>query len=409
MNTTTKIVLWILWILSAVLGGAGVYNRFANGHLDASYGSYIVWGLWVSAYIYYIGLSAGAFLLASLIYVFGVKQLERVGKLSLFVAIITLCMALLSIFFDLGREWRAHRVMTSPNFSSMMGWMVWLYTAYFILLVAELWFAMRPDLARWAAQSGWRGTVGKVLARTNGPLTWEQENDGRGWLRWLGTFGIPLAFAFHGGVGALFGTISARAYWHTPLVPILFLTGALVSGGALMAFAIAAFWPNRDESYRQTLAYIGKVLIALVVFDLILEWAEFSIPMWYRVGHEFDLLKKVLFGEFWWLFWVVHIALGSLVPLFLLLTRRHKPWAVGVAGLLIACSFMAVRLNIVVPGLVDPNLHELQTAFTDHRLTFSYVPSWFECQVTLAMVAMGCAMFYLGYKFLPLTEERKTA
>lgn len=106
---------------------------------------------------------------------------------------------------------------------------------------------------------------------------------------------------------------------------------------------------------------------------------------------------------------MVHIALGSLVPLFLLLTRRHKPWAVGLAGLLIACSFMAVRLNIVVPGLVDPNLHELQTAFTDHRLTFSYVPSFFECQVTIAMVAMGCAMFYLGYKFLPLTDERKTA
>ncbi len=68
----------------------------------------------------------------------------------------------------------------------------------------------------------------------------------------------------------------------------------------------------------------------------------------------------------------------------------------GVAGLLIACSFMAVRLNALEPrgaGPVDPNLHELQTAFTDHRLTFSYVPSFFECQVTVAMVAMGCAMF----------------
>ena len=409
MKSSIKTLLWILWIIGAVLGGAGVYNRFATGHHDAAYGSYIVWGLWVSGYIYYIGLSAGAFLLSSLIYVFGVKKLERIGKLSLFVAIITLGMALILILFDLGRMERFYRVYTSPSFNSMMGWMVWLYTAYFLLLLAELWFALRPDLAQWAAESGWRGTVGRTLARAKGPLTNGQLEEGRSWLRWLGTFGIPLAFAFHGGVGALFGTISARPYWHTPLVPILFLTGALVSGGALMAFAVAAFWPKRDEEYRQTLAYLAKVIMVLLVFDLILEWAEFSIPMWYGVGHEFDLLKKVLFGEFWWLFWVVHIGLGSVIPLILLLTKRHKPWAVGLAGFLVAVSFMAVRLNIVVPGLVDPNLHELVSAFSDHRLTFQYFPSVFECQVTLAMVAMGCAIFYLGYKFLPLTEERKVA
>ena len=66
MKSSTKTILWILWIIGAALGGAGVFNRFATGHHDANYGSYIVWGLWVSAYIYYIGLSAGAFLLSSL-------------------------------------------------------------------------------------------------------------------------------------------------------------------------------------------------------------------------------------------------------------------------------------------------------------------------------------------------------
>lgn len=409
MKSSTKCVLWVLWLAAAVLGAAGIWNRFVNGHADANYGSYIIWGLWVSAYIYYIGLSAGAFLLSSLIYVAGLAKFERIGRLALLVAVITLCMALLSIFFDLGRVERAWKVMTRPNFSSMMSWMVWLYSAYFLLLLSELWFALRPALGRWAASRGWRGRIGRSVGRTDRPLSGDQEADARRWLRWLGTFGVPLAITFHGGVGALLGTVSARSYWHTPLMPILFLVGALVSGGALMTFTVAAFWPHRDAAWRETVRLLGRIVLGLVLLDLMLEWAEISIPMWYGVGHEATLVKRVLFGEYWYAFWIFHVLLGTVVPILLIVLRGRSPFAVGLAGLLVAGSFLAVRLNMVVPGLVDPNLRELETAFSDRRLVFHYLPSFFEWQVTFGMVAMGCALFYLGNRLLPITDEGRTA
>jgi molybdopterin-containing oxidoreductase family membrane subunit len=404
MRTLPRVFLWLLWFALAVIGGAGLVTRFTHGHQAAAYGSYIVWGLWVSAYIYFIGLSAGSFLLSSLIYVFGVKKLEQIGRISLFTAVVTLSMALLSIWFDLGRMERAYRVMTSPNFGSMMCWMVWLYSLYTVVMLVELWFAMRADLARWTTQGGLRGLIGR-LAFARGPLTAEQERSARHWLRVLATTGVPLAIAFHGGVGALFSTLSARPFWHTPLMPILFLTGALVSGGALMAFAVAAFWPHRDETHRETVAFIGRAVLGLLIFDVILEWAEFSVPMWYGVGHEYGLLKRMLFGEFWWVFWGLHAGLGTLLPVLLLVSRGDKPWAVGTAGLLVAVTFMTVRLNIVIPGLIEPALQGLQTAFTDHRLTFQYMPSLFEWQVVLFVVAVGMALYYLGYRFLPLTDS----
>lgn len=108
----------------------------------------------------------------------------------------------------------------------------------------------------------------------------------------LAIVGVPLAVAFHGGVGALFSTLSARPFWHTPLMPILFLTGALVSGGALMAFVVAALYPHRDDEYRQMVTYVGRAVLGLLIFDVVLEWAEFSVPMWYGVGHEYDLLMR---------------------------------------------------------------------------------------------------------------------
>ncbi len=390
------------WGVAFVVGAWGVALRLLQGHESANYGSYIVWGLWVAAYIYFIGLSAGAFLLSALIYVFASKELEQIGKLALLTAVVTLIMALLSIWFDLGHMERFYYVFTRPSFSSMMTWMVWLYTAYFVLLLAELYFALRADLARWSLSDGWRRVVANLLLFGRRSLSERALRFDRMALRVLGSIGVPLAIAFHGGVGALFGTVLARPYWHTPLYPILFLTGALVSGGALMTAAVAFFWPKSDPKYTAMVQRLSMIVFLILIFDLILEWAEFSIPMWYGVGPEFDLLQKVLFGPFWWVFWILHVLLGTLVPIVIFLTQRSKPLWLGVAGGLIAVTFMAVRLNIVVPGLIEPQLRGLEEAYRHERLVFEYAPSLFEWQVVLFIVALGFGLFYLGRRLLPV-------
>lgn len=398
----TRLTVWLLgaaWVLFFLWGLWGVWERVTTGHELANYGSYIVWGLWVSAYIYFIGLSAGAFLLSSLVYVGNVKRLEKVGKIALFTAVVTLFMALLAIWFDLGHMGRFIKVYTQPNFSSMMAWMVWLYTAYLILLIIELWFAMRADMVRWSeSEMGWKRKFGRVVLLGRAKSVPGRD---RKMLRVLGTIGIPLAIAFHGGVGALFGTVIARPYWNTPLVPVLFLTGALVSGGALMMAVVAVFWPKRDRDYKAMLSLLSKIVLGLLIFDIVLEWAEFSIPLWYGIGPEVDLLKQVLFGQYWWIFWLLHIGLGVVVPIVLLFWVKTSR-AIAVAGALIAVTFMTVRLNIVVPGLVTPELEGIQDAFVDNRLTFSYTPSTFEWAVLAFIVTVGIAAFMAGVRLLPL-------
>ncbi len=360
----------LIWLAGLVLGVVGVAERLLDGHRLAGYTSYVPWGIWVAAYIYFIGLWAGAFFLSSLIYVFDLRRLEQIGKLALFTAITTLFMALLSIWFDLGHLERFYSVFTRPNFKSMMAWMVWLYTAYFLLLLVETYYALRGD---------------------------------RGPLKVLGIIGIPLAIAFHGGVGALFATLIAREYWHSAIYPILFLTGALMSGGALMTALVAFFWPRRNPAWADLVQLLGRVTLGLLMLDVLLEWAEFSIPMWYRVGSEYVLMKNVLFGSHWYVFWIVHGLLGVAVPVALLITAPRRPLAVGAAAALAAVTFFAVRLNLVIPGLITPQLQGLQTAYQSHRLSYQYTPTVFEWQVLLFVVVLGIGVFYLGYRHLPLT------
>jgi len=69
-----KRLFWIVGALLLLVGSYGWFIRFVDGHKDANYGSIVTWGLWVASYIYFIGLSAGSFLVSSMVYVFNYKK-----------------------------------------------------------------------------------------------------------------------------------------------------------------------------------------------------------------------------------------------------------------------------------------------------------------------------------------------
>jgi molybdopterin-containing oxidoreductase family membrane subunit len=413
-NNLGKYILYAIWLVLLIWGISGLIQRFASGRDAANYGSYMPWGLWVSAYIYFSGLSAGSFLLSSLYYVFGIKRLEGIGRLSLLIAVVTLLMGLLCILFDLGHMGRFYEVFTRPSFSSMMAWMVWLYTAYLILILGMLWLDLRCDLDRVAQKKeGLTSSLYRVLAiGWHCPETPKEidacHRQSVSLNRILGAIGIPLTIAFSGGVGALFATLSSKPYWHTGLYPVLFLVGALLSGSAIILAVVGIIDIVTGKERKNIIKYLSRLVLGLLILYMLLEWAEFSIPMWYRVGPEFDLLTAVLFGQFWYVFWIVHILLGAVIPVILFIKNPTSRLTAILGGGLVAISFLAVRLNIVIPGQITPALEGLRDAYVDKRLLFHYVPSAFEWSVVAFVVAFGIALFYLGQKILPLRDLNQT-
>lgn len=408
MSKTVQRLAWIIAIVGFLVGLVGFYQRFSLGHAGANYGSYVPWGLWVAAYIYFIGLSAGAFLLSALVYVFQIKLLKPVGKLALFTALVTLVAAMFSIWLDLGHPERAWKLIFKTNFGSMMGWMAWLYSAYFVLLVIELWFAMRADLAACAGEPGLKGALCNFLTFGKKDTSAAAAQKDMDILRVLGTIGVPLAVAFHGGVGALFGVIGARPYWNSGLTPIMFLVGALASGGALLTFVTAVWGPNGDaQSHRKLVSFLGKITLGLLLFDLLLEWAEYSTSLYAAIPSHTESLRLVLFGQYWWVFWIVHLLLGSVIPVLLLLFANKNVWATATAGALIAVTFLSVRLNIVIPALAVEELEGLKHAFSGPGLSFNYFPSTMEWLFFVWTVSLAGLLFLLGYSLLPLVTQQK--
>jgi protein NrfD len=399
MIRLAKLAFFLIWLVLAAAGVWGLWLRLSTGHQLADYNNYIPWGLWVAFYIYFIGLSAGSFILSSVVYVGRVEKLAPLAPLALFTAAITLVMALLSIAMDLGHMNRSIQVMLHANFRSMMAWMIFLYSTYFGVILVENLLALVPRLVPWRERRGLTGWAARQVTRIPEPFA-------ERWLHRLGMVGVPLAIAFHGGVGALFATIGARMYWHQPLFPIIFLVGALASGCGGLAAIYYVVWPDRGPQFRETLVMLGRLVLVLVLADSLLEWAEFSTPLWQGISHESEIFHHLLFGPYRWNFWIFHIALGVVVPVALLVGLPRKAGAVALAGGLVAVTFLSVRLNLVVPPLTQPMMEGLGEAYHSQRAVFEYFPSLFEWLVSGGILALGAALFFLGIKLLPLLPDR---
>lgn len=402
---TLKRAFWAAGLVGLVPLAIGLYLRLTTGHQLANYGSIVPWGLWVAQYIYFIGLSAGSFLLSSLVYVFGVKRFEPIGRLAVFTAIVSLLLALFTIWMDIGHLERFWEVFVYPNVTSPMAWMIWLYTTYFILLVAEFWLLMRRDLVVARSLPGWRGLAARIAAlRARGDSDESLAPDMRK-VKILATIGVPLAIMFHGGVGALFGVLASRPYWHSGLFPIIFLVSALASGGALLTVASAVFQEGWRE-HRQMILDLGKIVLGLLLLDALFQFSEILVGLYGSEPGYLASLNLALAGPYWYVFWIGQVGIGLVVPVAILATRLGRdPRFVTLACAAVVVGFIGVRLNIVIPGMSAEEIAGLSKAVDDPRFRTDYFPSVFEWLITFGIGGLGLILFGLGEVFLPLSRH----
>jgi molybdopterin-containing oxidoreductase family membrane subunit len=390
--------------IGLVLGVPGLVWRLATGHRAANYGSVVTWGLWVATYIYFIGLSAGSFLISSLVFVFDVKRFELIGRLAIMTALVTLVMALVAIGLDIGHVTRFWHVYVYPNFRSPMAWMIWLYTSYMVLLTGEAYFIMRRDCYDGRNAPGLRGLVNRLVSRG---VRADEGAEGRARdlrkVKVLASIGVPLAVMFHGGVGALFGVLASRPMWHSGLYPVLFLLSAVVSGGAAITL-LAWVFLHDHPALHETVRALGVVVLGVVIFESFWELAEIGTYMYGGMPSHVAPWKLVMAGPFPAVFWIGQVVFGSLLPIVLLtlgIRRRHSE-LIALGGLSIAVAFLTVRLNMVIPALSTEEIRGIASAYASPRWVTHYVPSLMEWLVVFFIVGLGGTLFTLGWQFLPL-------
>jgi len=372
------ITYWAAIAVMLVLGAFGLYWRLTTGHVMANYGQLIVWGLWVAMYIFFVGVSAGAFMVASLSYVFGIERFRPLRRLALLISTVAMPLGLLNIWFDLGHMSRFIEMYTRPSFTSMLSLEVWLYTAFLIVLALMIW-----------------------LEFTNKPSA----------LKMLSTIGFVLVILYEGAGGALYGVAAARPAWHGGLFPLLFILSAFSVGVATLGATYAFFSKDHGtEQHRQVTVDLGKLLLGLVVLEALFTFSQYSIGLYSSVPGEVAPLMETLTGPFWYVFWIGQLGLGMVLPLVILFwqrTRENTVW-VGVAGIGVFLATFGMRLNIVIPALALPELQGLIEATPSPRISALYIPSAMEWFLSIGIVGLGLAAFAIGAKwFLSQSQDVK--
>lgn len=322
--------------------------------------AHVTWTVMIVLYPYITGLVAGAFIVSSLYHVFGFRHLKPVARFSLVSAFVFLLFAPLPLLNHLGRPDRALNIMITPNFRSAMSGFGFVYAIYAAIVFLEIWFHYRSDfLSRWSESTGLKRRLYGLLLLG---ATWRSEGTDRvdrKMVKLLAGIGIPVALILHGYVGFLFGSIKANPWWSTPLMFIIFIFSAIVSGIAVLTFLyLFVTWRRRIPRDQETVNSLGRFLWGFMMIAVVLELME-VLSVAYEQTEEWAILKELIEGRLWVSYALLQIGLCSIGPFLLLsavslirLPARLSNFLIFVSAFLLLGQVLLMRWNVVIGGQI---------------------------------------------------------
>src|SRR5580700_12095485 len=278
------------------------------------------WSILIVLYPYITGLVAGAFILASLERVFRVEAVKPTYRLALLTALSFLLVAPLPLQLHLGHPERSLEMYLTPHRSSAMAMFGFVYLWYLmVVLLLEIWLEYRADIVRMAqSTTGITRLIYKALTLGSENVSTASRviDDKVGYT--VTVIGIPSAFLLHGYVGFIFGSIKANPWWSTPLMPVVFIFSAMVSGIAtVMLLYMFLTWARKDMIDMRCVDTVARYLFYIFIIDFSLEMLDL-IHRIYESDESFRSLDFMVHTKLYVSHIVVQIMLGTVVPIALL-------------------------------------------------------------------------------------------
>ncbi len=339
---------------------------------------YIYWSIQIVMYPFMTGLVAGAFVLSSLYHVFGFKQLKEIARFSLVFSFALLPCAPLPLLLHLQQPLRSYYVFMTPHFSSAIAAFGIVFMTYGMIVAAELWFVYRRHFVEQAAALAAKrhGLLEELLYPLFTVLTLGARDIGEAALhadekavKFLAATGIPVACFLHGYAGFIFGSVKANALWMTPLMPVIFICSAVVSGIALciLSFIVVSklrifinSWKLKyvtghlsdlklKEAELAVVTQTSHYLLIFMVLAITLELLDL-IFRGYTAVKSWDILRSVIYEKDFFKIFILQYGLGNLVPFILLLLPGLNLRRIVISTTLVLLGVFMMRWNVVIGG-----------------------------------------------------------
>jgi len=407
---------------------------------------YVYWSIQIVLYPYMTGLVAGAFVLSSLYHVFGVEKLKEIARFALVFSFALLPVAMMPLLLHLQQPFRGIHVMMTPHFTSAISAFGIVFMTYAFIVGSEIWFVYRKfiveSLLRLEAKSN-RGLgdgilllIYKILSLGVRDISDEAIEADHKATKFLAGLGIPVACFLHGYAGFIFGSVKANALWMTPLMPVIFIMSAVVSGIALCIVSYYLFMELRKWAARRGKNFFlpdavahgsaavdyehlrsiqdhevkmtSKYLLIFMTLAITLELLD-MIFRGYTAVRSWDALRHVIYVKDFTKIFIMQYGIGNALPFLLLLLPRISARRAALASVLVLFGVLMMRWNVVIGGqafsLTFKGFMEYHLPFIPHDIeTFKE-----GLGGTLLVLATPFVIFYfLNMVFPAFMEEKST-
>ena len=318
----------------------------------------IPWGVLIVIYPYLTGLVAGAFTVSSFYHVFGMQQFKPVARLALLTSLSVMLFVPAPLLLHLGHAERSYLSMVTPHLTSAFAMFGFFAAFYTILLILEVWFVFRADnVARAQNSTGLARTFYRAITLWSDDVSPGARVIDSKWLLILAIIGIPSAHGLHGYIGFVYGSLKARQWWESDLMPVIFLFSAIVSGIALLMVLYVV--TSKLRRVRIDFACLKGLTFALwgfLMFTVILEGLEFA-NLVYKGKEGVDMIMEYVQGPLFWRYFVLQFGFGALLPVALMglmiaFGTRGKAFVMGAmtSAFLVLMNVLLMRWNVVIGG-----------------------------------------------------------
>jgi Ni/Fe-hydrogenase subunit HybB-like protein len=366
------------------------------------------WGILVVIYPYVTGLVAGAFILASLVKVFNVKEVQPTYRISMLTALSFLIVAPLPLLVHLGHPEKSFEIFLTPNQSSAIAMFGFVYAWYLMaVLLLEIWFDYRKDIILWAGKErGIRKWIHKIISLFSSDISEKAVTFDTKAVKVITIIGIPSAFLLHGYVGFIFGSVKANPWWSSVLMPIVFLFSAIVSGIALVLLIYMVVTPLRGKEIDMVcLDKLASFLFYMMIIDFSLEALDF-IHRIYESEESIKILAELVSGKLFVSLVVIQLLMGMIVPLGAIAMVKMfrvpdelKRLVYFLSALLVQVGIFTTRWNVVVGGQLFSKSFRGLTAY---KMTFLGLEGLL---MSIGLLVLPFVILYILFKVLPPWPE----
>jgi Ni/Fe-hydrogenase subunit HybB-like protein len=372
---------------------------------------HVHWSMMIVLYPYLTGLVDGSFIVAALYYVFGVKSLKPIARFALVFALAFLSCAMFPLLMHLGRPERNFNMMLTPSPTSAMSGAGFIFTVAIVLIGLIVLLVYRPTLVKLRLKTkGIMKILYRVLTMDSTNLSPESLELDRKIIKFLVAIGIPVATVLHGYVGFLFGGVKANPSWSTPLMPVIFLFSACVSGISALILAYIVIKKVRNQPVdvgcvRTCVNVLAGFFILAFSFEMLEVFSHSYLRTWYH-----HAVEGLLNGPLFYSFWVWQVGICSVLPILFLgwlclfkLKESVFKFSAAAVSFILLLQVLLMRWNVVIGG-------QLMSKSTRGYTEFH--PEWFDKEGILTVIVLMTLPFivlYIMSKIFPLWVEGEEA